>query len=171
MSKTEQSRECSSCAACCEGWISITVYGEEVSFGHPCPHTTSSGCNIYEKRPVDPCRTFKCGWLADGGLMPEWMRPDNAGVIVMFNKYSMAGRQVDAAIIVGGELSPRSSEWLENYTLQNERSLIITGTVVNEVDNSSRTTIKLFGSDIFKKEIGDLIKSGRFSLAEWSLSA
>ena len=170
MSDAQQSRECSSCAACCEGWISLTVYGEEISSGHPCPHTTDCGCRIYEKRPVDPCRTFKCGWLVDGSPLPDWMKPNNAGVIVMFNKYSMGGHQVDAAITIGEKLNPATLEWLKNYTLQKGRALMITGTVINESDNSPRTTITVFGPEVLKKEIGHLIRSGRFSLTSRTLS-
>ena len=171
MPEAELSRECSSCTACCDGWISITVYGEEIGLDHPCPHTTGSGCRIYEKRPVDPCKTFECGWLIEGSPLPDWMRPDNAKVIVMLNKYSMEGRQVDAAVTIGEKLTPASLEWLKNYTLQNGRALIITGTAINEGDGSPRTTITVFGPDIFKKKIDNLIRSGRFSLTAETLSA
>jgi len=170
MSNAKQSRECSSCTACCDGWISITVYGEEIGFDRPCPHTTGSGCGIYEKRPVDPCRNFRCGWLIDGSPLPDWMRPDKSKVIVMFNKYSRGSHQIDAAVIMGEELPPASLEWLKHFTLQNERALIITGTVINEGDDSPRTTITVFGPDVLKNEIGSLIRSGRFSLTAKTLS-
>ncbi len=170
MPATKQSRECSACTACCDGWISLTVRGEEIGIDHPCPHATDSGCGIYAERPVEPCKNFKCGWLIDESPLPDWMRPDNAKVIVMFNKYSREGRQVDAAITMGETLPPASLEWLKNFTLQNGRALLITGTARNENDNSPRTTITLFGPDAFKKDIGNLIRSGRFSLMVKTLS-
>ncbi len=170
MSEAKQPRECSSCTACCDGWISITINGQAVGLDHPCPHRTDQGCGIYQERPVNPCRTFKCEWLIDGSPLPDWMKPDNSRVIVMFNKYSRENHQVDAAVPVGAGLPPASLEWLKNFTLQNERALLITGTVINEGDNSPRTTITVFGSDDFKKDIDNLIRSGHFSLTAKTLS-
>ena len=56
-------RECGECTACCEGWLpdeSLDMYA-----GKACAHCRSEGCAIYETRPEEPCRTFKCAWLQD----------------------------------------------------------------------------------------------------------
>src|SRR5439155_10475649 len=56
-------RRCGECTACCDGWLKINVYGVEVYPGHPCPHSSGHHCLIYERRPLDPCQRFFCGWL------------------------------------------------------------------------------------------------------------
>ena len=50
--------------------------------GQPCPFSAGHSCTIYERRPKDPCRDFICGWLVRKSPLPEWMRPDQAGMIL-----------------------------------------------------------------------------------------
>ena len=57
-----------------------------MSPGNPCQHCTSQGCAIYATRPADPCASFHCGWLKKPDLLPDDMRPDLSGAIVMFNQ-------------------------------------------------------------------------------------
>lgn len=77
-------RECGSCTACCEGWLRSPV--TKMRAGKPCRHCTVQGCAIYEERPIDPCVNFSCGWLAKDSLLPEEMRPDRCGAIVLFDR-------------------------------------------------------------------------------------
>ena len=53
-----------------------------MSPGKPCKHCADNGCSIYEKRP-DPCKTFKCAWLESSDILPDNMRPDLCGAIVI----------------------------------------------------------------------------------------
>ncbi len=100
-------RACNGCTACCDGWVKIHVYGHDVYPGKPCPFSTGSGCSIYEHRPVEPCRTFVCGWLADGNPFPDAFRPDRLGVLIqqahwsggLFYVLVPAGRDPDDALI------------------------------------------------------------------------
>jgi hypothetical protein len=50
--------------------------------GRPC-HFVAIGnsCTIYENRPENPCKTFKCKWLTDSSI-PEWLKPNLANVIL-----------------------------------------------------------------------------------------
>jgi len=78
-------RECGECTACCEGWLpdeSLDMYA-----GKACAHCQSEGCAIYETRPEEPCRTFKCAWLQDEVAFPAEMRPDQCGAIVLSARY------------------------------------------------------------------------------------
>ena len=76
-----EARECGECTACCQGWLkdqSLKMFP-----GQPCAHLCDEGCGIYESRPVDPCRSFKCAWLTNPVDFPEHLRPDKSGFIVM----------------------------------------------------------------------------------------
>ena len=51
--------------------------------GKPCQHLMAGGCSIYADRPHHPCRTFDCGWKQPNSPLPDDMRPDRCGAIVM----------------------------------------------------------------------------------------
>src|SRR4029453_9263076 len=75
--KPNPPRNCQPCTACCDGWLQIRVNGAPVFPGRPCPHSTGSGCNDYEHRPVDPCVHFISGWGMGGGPPPGGVKPNN----------------------------------------------------------------------------------------------
>ena len=75
--------------------------GTPVYPGRPCPHSTGAGCNDYANRPVDPCVHFICGWRMDGSPLPDWMKPNTAKVIVLFDQTRWRGMPVDVAVPVG----------------------------------------------------------------------
>ena len=77
-------RRCGECTACCDGWLSSKYV--EMSPWKPCIHRTDAGCGIYADRPRDPCRTFRCAWLEAGSTLPEHLRPDLCGAIVLNNR-------------------------------------------------------------------------------------
>jgi len=74
-------RTCGNCAACCEGWL----HDESLDMfpGKACKHCTGEGCGIYESRPEEPCRTFRCAWLKREEDFDEDMRPDRCGAILI----------------------------------------------------------------------------------------
>lgn len=74
-------RHCGECTACCEGWLSSEVVSMKPGF--PCQHRTDAGCAIYENRPDNPCKTFRCAWL-DTDDLDESMRPDKSGAIARY---------------------------------------------------------------------------------------
>ena len=92
--------------------------------GRPCPHSTGSGCDDYENRPKDPCVSFICGWVIQNSPLPEWMKPENGKVIVIFSVMSWNGFPVDLAVPVGKRIPPRSLEHLKKFSGANERPLI-----------------------------------------------
>ncbi len=68
----KKTRNCGSCHACCivlridsePGYSTRFDNGEDIAkkAGVACRFLTSTGCGIYEVRPV-VCRAFKCDWL------------------------------------------------------------------------------------------------------------
>ncbi|MGB5326953.1 MAG: hypothetical protein WBO58_01905 [Gammaproteobacteria bacterium] len=73
-------RNCYPCTACCDGWLSSNYI--EMSPGKPCAHRTDEGCAIHKNRP-QVCKKFECDWLKADSQLPDDMRPDICGAIVM----------------------------------------------------------------------------------------
>jgi hypothetical protein len=78
---TLNQRTCDGCTKCCQGHLTGVAHGHNFQPGTPCFFVGKSGCSIYQDRPADPCKTFKCDWLKYDYL-PMWMRPDLCNVIV-----------------------------------------------------------------------------------------
>lgn len=144
MAKPAVPRVCQPCTACCDGWVQIVVDGVPVYPGKPCPHSTGHSCRIYERRPVDPCRNFRCGWIVEGSHLPDWFRPDLAKTIVLPGRYEWRGRPVDLALPVGKRIPGRALNWLKQYAAQSGRPLIYTEQIVNPDGTFSRRQ-KVFG--------------------------
>jgi len=92
--------------------------------GHPCPHCTAKGCAIYPDRPESPCVKFVCGWLQEGSPLPDEMRPDRAGVIVLLGG-EWQGWPVIDAIPTGPSIPEESLEWLKNRAQETRTPLIL----------------------------------------------
>lgn len=74
-------RSCGECSACCEGWLHDDSL--EMMPGRACKHCTGAGCGIYDSRPEQPCRTFRCAWLKREVDFDDEMRPDRCGAILI----------------------------------------------------------------------------------------
>ena len=118
------SRQCHPCTGCCDGWVKISITDYVTMPGKPCPHSTPNGCGDYENRPVDPCRKFICGWVVEDSPLPDWMKPNDAGVIVIFDKFRFSGVPVDLAVPTGKKIPHRSLDWLKRFALQYGRPLV-----------------------------------------------
>jgi len=83
---TSVKRSCGDCHKCCEGWLTGAAYGFEFNEGRPCQFLShSKHCTIYDKRPVDPCQSYRCEWLANP-VIPEWLQPNQSNVIITGRK-------------------------------------------------------------------------------------
>ncbi len=138
---TDNPRSCLPCTACCDGWVSAEIEGVRVSAGHPCPHSTASGCGIYARRPQIPCRQFVCSWLVPDSPLPDWMRPDQCGAIVLLSM-PWQGETVISAIPVGEAIPPRTLDWLQQYAQAHHRPLIF---YRREKEDGQFSTLKRFG--------------------------
>lgn len=100
------SRTCDSCTKCCQGHLLGEVQGHSFQPGKPCFFVSEKGCSIYEDRPNNPCKTFKCEWLAQDYL-PMWFRPDLSKVIVVSRQHDgedwlevcEAGQKMDSSVL------------------------------------------------------------------------
>ncbi len=78
MSEVCVARECGRCSMCCK-LPSIEEFGKPAN--QWCRHISkASGCAIYETR-YDTCRGYRCLWLLNDDLGPEW-QPNKCKFII-----------------------------------------------------------------------------------------
>ena len=121
--------------------------------GCPCPHSTGSGCDDYENRPKDPCVSFICGWVIQDSPLPEWMKPENGKVIVIFSIMSWNGFPVDLAVPVGKRIPPRSLEYLKKFAGTNRRPLIYMEQIVEGGKFQKQQQMFGYGPSEFQQEL------------------
>jgi hypothetical protein len=139
---TGDTRQCLPCVTCCHGWMPAEVLGHKLRPGHSCPHVSAKGCGIHEQRPQDPCRNFFCSWVIESSPLPEWMRPDLSGVIVLLN-LPWEGEHVISAVPAGREIPRESLDWLMAYAQTTGRPMILYERTVDE--NGVFNGLKRFG--------------------------
>jgi hypothetical protein len=92
--------------------------------GKPCVHCTQQGCAIYASRPVEPCVSFKCAWLVDASPLPDNMRPNECGAIVMLDK-KWKGKPIIMASPTGEKIPQATLDWLMAYARQHSIPLLL----------------------------------------------
>ena len=122
-------RQCETCTACCEGWINAKVKGKKLRPYKACKHCTSKGCGIYLSRPARPCRSFKCGWLKQPSPLPDHMRPNECGAIIVFDR-KWARAQVTYAMPTGERIPDETLAWLMAYSRKTKIPLIWSENIV-----------------------------------------
>jgi hypothetical protein len=139
----------------------MTINGHPVYPGQPCIHSTGNGCNDYVNRPADPCRQFNCGWVVEGSPLPDWMKPEKARVIVIFNKTRWQGLPVDVAVPVGRRIPPRALNWLKAFAEQHGRPLLFSEQVKENGRFIREQLFMAHGPAAFQQHVSDLIAGGK----------
>ncbi|HEX4511473.1 MAG TPA: hypothetical protein VH328_15405 [Burkholderiaceae bacterium] len=114
-------RSCGECAKCCEGWLSGTVYGHAFSPGRPCFFLEKT-CSIYPDRPLDPCRNYRCAWLAEE-IFPMWMKPSLANVILTKREDAQSKAAYYIADQAGDTFDVRALQWLLDWAKESGANL------------------------------------------------
>ena len=161
---TPAPRNCQPCTACCDGWLQIRVGDAHAYPGKPCPHSTGQGCRIYADRPVDPCQQFICGWRMEGSPLPEWMKPNNAKVIVLPSQMVWRDRPVDVAVPVGKRIPPRALNWLQQFAQQHNRMLLYSEQIEENGVFTNKQRVAAYGPPAFQQEMAQQLASGDMSL-------
>ena len=113
----KQARSCNGCTKCCEGWLKAEIKGEWMSPGKPCRFKTDKGCGIYDERPTEPCKTYKCLWLEDSELVPEEFWPGSTNVILT-KRWTESNIPYLEMIEAGGKLPVEVLDWaIQNVQL------------------------------------------------------
>jgi hypothetical protein len=160
MAKKSAPRTCQPCTACCDGWLRMEIGGVEVFPGSPCPHSTGSGCDDYANRP-ESCVKFNCGWIIPNSPLPEWFKPSNAKVVVIFNKLQWQGVPVDLAVPVGKRIPPRALDWLKQFAEQHRRPLIYAEQIMENGRFQKQQTFFAHGPAAFRDQVAAWQAQGR----------
>jgi hypothetical protein len=56
--------------------------------------------------------------------LPDWLRPDQAGLIFLPSQFIWQGRQVDIAVPVGEAPQNAALEWCQTFAIAQQRLLI-----------------------------------------------
>ncbi len=151
-------RTCQPCTACCEGWMRISVFDQPVYPGQACPHLGEGGCKNYPARPQNPCIDFACGWVRGDSHLPDWMRPDEAKVVVLPAWAEWRTFPVDLALPVGARIPHKALKWLMEYSKDSFRPLIYTE---QEASRNGKFTgkqmVRAFGPQPFLAEMKSVI--------------
>lgn len=110
----DATRSCGTCTACCGGWLTCTVRGQDIKPGAPCRFLGADGCTIYEERPASPCRSFFCAWRLEGNPFPESFRPDRVGVIIVPRQWR--DRQGYELISAGRDPDENLLNWMREFS-------------------------------------------------------
>lgn len=160
MAKPPVPRSCQPCTACCDGWLQIRIDGVVVRPGRPCPHSTGKGCDDYEHRPVDPCVKFVCGWRQPESPLPDWMKPNEAKVVVLFDQRRWRGMPVDVAVPVGRRIPPRALKWLMEHAQRYQRALVYSEQIVEDGRFTGQQAFSAFGPPEFQQEMAECAARG-----------
>lgn len=112
-------RDCGTCTKCCEGYLQGSAHGKPFYLGNPCHYISiGNGCTIYDKRPKDPCVTFRCQWLENPEI-PEWLKPNKINAII--TKRTIKDTQIEYWDLCEAGEPMRSSvlTWVIQYALNN----------------------------------------------------
>lgn len=140
--------------------MSGEILGNRVSAGHPCPHGSARGCDVYEQRPDDPCRKFICSWRVEQSPLPDWMRPDQCGAIVLLS-FAWQGETVISAIPAGQAIPEKTLEWLKAYAVENNRPMLIHERTMDEDGNFSGLRRFGFGPPAFREKVANMLDKER----------
>lgn len=107
-------KSCDGCKKCCEGWLTTKVFDFEIGPGiGGCRFLGSSGCNVYQVRPYDPCKVFQCGWKENSNI-PDFMKPDLSNVILLV-RY-VEDIHFYRIVKCGSDLTSQVSDWAKAYS-------------------------------------------------------
>lgn len=113
-------RQCGSCTKCCEGWLFGEAHDKKFWPGRPCHYLSEKKCSIYDERPVDPCVTYTCAWLANEDI-PGWLKPSEVNAIITFKT---VGDISYIEIVEAGEtLKSKVLSWAIMYAMQNNMNI------------------------------------------------
>jgi hypothetical protein len=139
----------------------MTIQGHAVYPGCPCPHSTGAGCDDYANRPTDPCILFNCGWIVPDSPLPDWMKPSNAKVIVIYDKLRWRNVPVDVAVPVGRRIPPRALNWLKAFAEQQGRPLLFSEQLKEGGVYSRDQLFSAHGPADFQQHIAQLQAAGK----------
>ena len=96
----------------------------------------------------------------DASPLPEWMKPNNSKVIVLFDQRQWRGIPVDVAVPVGRRIPPRALNWLKEFARAHQRCLLYSEQVVEDGEYTNQQAFAAFGPPEFQQEMAERAASG-----------
>lgn len=81
-------RPCGDCHECCTGKLAGNQYGNQMYPDRKCVFLVGD-CSIHVTRP-ESCAKYQCAWAQR--LFPEWMRPDQCGVVISVERKGVGNK-------------------------------------------------------------------------------
>jgi hypothetical protein len=134
---------------CCEGWLAIDSNGIRSSLNKPCVNLSCNvGCNIYVDRPIDPCGTFQCLWLADAEHMTPEMKPSKTKVIIQ--ERLVQGWHLPVLAAVAANKKSLDLEWENIKSIAEKKGLFAVALAYsNSKKDDAKKTMNIFGDSEF----------------------
>lgn len=95
----------------------------------------------------------------DHSPLPDWMKPNNSKVIVLFNQSSWRGMPVDLAVPVGKKIPPRALNWLQQFAESNNRALLYSEQIAENGAFTNKQSVNAYGPPDFQQEMAE--RAGR----------
>jgi len=149
-------RKCDGCTLCCEGWLAIDSNGIQASLNKPCVNLSCNvGCNIYVKRPTDPCGNFKCLWLTDEQHMSPEMKPSITKVVVQ--ERFVQGWQLPVLAAVATSKDSLDLEWENLKGIAERKGIFAIALAYSDDKNDlAQKTMRIFGDAHFAESMKTL---------------
>lgn len=80
------------------------------------------------------------------------MKPDNAKLIVIFNKLNWQSQAVDLAVPVGKRIPPRALKWLKDFATSNNRPLLYTEQTIKQGQFQQQQQVFAYGTPEFQQD-------------------
>ena len=92
--------------------------------------------------------------------LPEWMKPNNARVVVLFDQHRWRGYPVDVAVPVGRRIPPRALKWLQQFAEAHNRMLLYSEQIMQNGKYTLEQAVSAYGPPEFQEEMADLARRG-----------
>ena len=124
--------KCGECTECCHS-LGVNEDSIKYDFGSSCEHVCSTGCSVYNKRPVT-CQSFLCSYRKLN--LNEKYRPDRYGMVIRqipdntiliwpnrhgqndINPDEWFGENKEKVLDLINEIMLSSEQYTENYQIQ-----------------------------------------------------
>ena len=96
----------------------------------------------------------------DKSPLPDWMKPNNAKVVVLFNQHTWRGLPVDVAVPVGRRIPPRALNWLRQFAESHNRMLLYSEQILENGVYTREQSVSAFGPPEFQQEMAERYRRG-----------
>ena len=96
----------------------------------------------------------------DASPLPDWMKPNNSKVIVLFEQFQWQGMPVDIAVPVGKRIPPRALNWLRSFSATHNRPLLYSEQIMENGVFAIKQAYFAFGPPAFQQEVSARVSRG-----------